>query len=278
MQDFMLSVFFSIQGIGAASGLVFHEQVLWLISDNSNRLYAYDTSEKKLSEFALPGAEGNQNIPKKLKPDFEAIALHDDKLYLFGSGSTPNRNKMFVTDLKPGIAFEEKDLSDLYEKMQKQSNLGIDDFNIEGVINNGPQWFFFQRGNGPAGKNGIFTVNGNLLGDDFAISYKDLTLPEIGGIPATFTDAAMVDGQIWFLATAEKSNSVYEDGEILGSMVGQIHLEKLEMTSSTVISTTHKFEGITLYRKEKNTITFLLCEDNDQEASESGIYKLSLPL
>ncbi|MDI6050851.1 hypothetical protein QLS31_13530 [Flavobacterium sp. XS2P24] len=42
------------------------------------------------------------------------------------------------------------------------------------------------------------------------------------------------------------------------------------------ISSTHKFEGLTLYTDSKEKIELLLCEDKDTEVLETDIYKLSL--
>jgi hypothetical protein len=39
-----------------------------------------------------------------------------------------------------------------------------------------------------------------------------------------------------------------------------------------------KFEGLTLFYKNDKQIAFLLCEDNDTDLLESGIYKLSLDI
>jgi hypothetical protein len=274
MQTFVLSQLFRIIGIGAASGLAFHDQKLFLISDASNYLYQYDMEKHQLTKNVL-ALGGLENIPKKLKADFEALVYEDGKLYIFGSGSTPNRNKLLIVDAASKKIILEKDLLPLYSQMQKISNITGDNFNIEGVVHHENHWHFFQRGNGPAGQNGIFTV-GDIFENAFTVNYKNVPLPKIGTIAATFTDAVAVKDKIYFLATSEDSKSVYDDGQILGSLVGCIDIKNLEILSTEIITDTHKFEGITFFGEESGKLSFLLCEDNDTETLESGIYKLTL--
>ena len=137
---------------------------------------------------------------------------------------------------------------------------------------------FLQRGNGQSGKNGIFKCCGKNLEDDSEIEFTSYELPKIKGVSATFTDAVLVDNNLYFLAAAEDSKSTYEDGELLGSLIGCIDLHSMEIAFTQKISDSHKFEGITLYQKTHTKIEFLICEDNDTETLESDIFKLSLDL
>jgi len=81
-----------------------------------------------------------------------------------------------------------------------------------------------------------------------------------------------VDEFIYFLATAEDTISTYEDGEVLGSIIGKMKSDTFEIIDTQIISNTQKFEGITLYENNDKEIHFLLCEDNDTEILESKIY------
>lgn len=279
MQDFILTLLLNIQGIGAASGLAYENGHILLISDNSNYLYTFEVSASKLEKKEMQPLGSAENIPKKEKPDYESLAMADGKLYLFGSGSTAKRNYASVSDYPQMRQRSIFDLSKLYEKMRTVSGISTDDFNLEGATRYNGKWYFFQRGNGPAKMNGVFTVAGNITtGDNQTITYKSVVLPDCNGIPATFTDAITVDGKIYFIATAENSNSVYHDGEIMGSMIGCMDPGTMEVVFTKVISKTHKFEGLTLFEKNTKEITFLLCEDGDSDAGQSGIYKLVLPL
>ena len=276
MKQFTLEILCQIIGIGSASGLLLRNQTLYIISDNASYLYEYQLNEKTLSKIKLFENDVLENIPKKQKADVEAITHYGDDLYLLCSGSTENRNKMFhYNTISKSV--KTIDLTDLYLSMQSFANIQPEDFNIEGLIFTGETWYFFQRGNNGTGKNGIFTVAGKSLENEFSILYNSYKLPKIKGIQSTFTDAILVDNSLYFLATAEDTSSAYDDGEIFGSIIGRINENTMKIEFSKKISTSHKFEGLTLSNASKNQMEFLLCEDNDSEVLETIIYSLKLP-
>ena len=79
MEKFQLQVFLNIIGIGSASGLLFHNDSLFIISDNSSYLYEYQINKKELTKIAL-NTNPEENIPKKEKLDFESITKNENKL------------------------------------------------------------------------------------------------------------------------------------------------------------------------------------------------------
>jgi hypothetical protein len=273
MQKFQLELLFHLIGIGSASGLIYKDNSIFLISDNGANLFEYHTETQFLEKTMLFENQVSENIPKALKPDFEAIANYGDDYYIFGSGSTENRNRMVQYNAK-SKALKTVDLTNLYLLMQSFGEIRAADFNIEGVVFTGETWYFLQRGNGFKGKNGVFTVQGKNLENDFTILFNKYKLPKIKGVQTSFTDAVLVGKQLYFLAAAENSTSTYEDGEVLGSLVGTINIQTMKLESTQKISDRHKFEGITVYKNEASQIEFLLCEDNDTEFLESDIYKL----
>ncbi|MFV5696078.1 DUF6929 family protein [Flavobacterium sp. LB3P122] len=272
MLQFQLEFLFQIKGIGSASGLIRKDDSLFIIADNSSFLYEYDIKEKELHKIKL-FENSQENIPKKDKFDFESITQKGNKIYLFGSGSTSNRNKRISYDLTSG-AIEDKDLSAIYEKLKQTASISDADLNIEGALFHNEKWHLFQRGNGAQSKNGIFILDKD--GND--IRFVPIQLPEIQNIEATFTDAIHVEDKIYFLAAVENTTSTYEDGEVFGSFIGALSLDTFEVAFTQKISETHKFEGLTVYTHSKEKIEFLLCEDKDTEALETDIYKLTLDL
>lgn len=273
MNKFTLELLFQIIGIGSASGLIYKDNNLLLIGDNSGFLYEYNLTDQSLNHHGLI-EKPSANIPKKQKPDFEAIASDEKNIYVFGSGSTENRNKMVTLDKVSKTVTATTDLANLYLSMQSFAGIAADDFNIEGVAYDGQHWYFFQRGNGKSGKNGVFTVESKNLEEDFSILYNEFKLPKIKGVRASFTDATLANGKLWFLATSEDTQSTYHDGTILGSLVGVIDPEKMKIGKTRIISEKNKFEGITLLTDTPQQTEFLLCEDNDTDVQESNIYKL----
>lgn len=273
MQNFTLETQFKINGIGSASGLVYKDNSLFIISDNSTFLYEYHIQEKQLSKIKL-FENAQENIPKKDKFDFESITLKGSKLHVLGSGSTSRREKKISYNLE-NFAVEEKDLSKLYKKLKQTSLISDDELNIEGAFFNTDKWYLFQRGNGENSRNGIFVLNDNLKYSS-DIKFIPIQLPKIKHIETSFTDAIIVEDKIYFLASAEDTVSTYDDGEIVGSSIGRMNSQTFEIEFTQQLSDSHKFEGLTLYQKSENEIQFLLCEDNDTEILETTIYKLSL--
>lgn len=279
MQKFQLELFLHIIGIGSASGLLLNGTNLYLVSDNSHILYDYSLTGKKLDKIniAPKGYDGPlENVPKKDKPDFEALTSFGEELYLFGSGSTAKRNTIVHIDGQSKKVYPPIDATDLYLAMQDFSEINAENFNIEAVAYDGNTWYIFNRGNGPKGQNGVFTMNGDINESMFQFIYNEVKLPLINGAPSSFTDAILIDDKLYFLATAEKTTSTYKDGEIAGTLIGRMDTESMEVEFTEVISNKNKFEGLTLYKKQGDKLEFLLCEDTDSDATESNIYKLTL--
>lgn len=275
MEKFTLELLFQIIGIGSASGLIYKDNSLLIIGDNSGFLYEYQMDSKDLKRHPLL-ENPTENTLKKDKADFEAITHFADSLYVFGSGSTEKRNKMIQVNSTDKKIIATNDLADLYAVMQNFGEIKPEDFNLEGAIYNGESWFLLNRGNGSSNKNVLFTIEGKNLTNDFTILSNAYKLPKIKGVRSSFTDAILVDNSIYFLATAEDTESTYDDGEVLGSLIGRINLKTMKIDFTQKISSTHKFEGLTLYANSKEKIEFLLCEDKDTEALETDIYKLTL--
>lgn len=274
MPNFALQLLFEIIGIGSASGIINKNNSLFVISDNSSFLYEYKLDRKELSKIKL-FENSQENIPKKDKFDFEAITLKGNELHLLGSGSTSKREKRIIYNLETKEVAE-KDLSKLYKNLKETTSIADDELNIEGALFCNENWHLFQRGNGANSRNGIFKTKS--LETESQIEFIKVPLPKIKHVETSFTDAILVDDKIFFLATAEDTTSTYDDGEILGSLIGRMNSETFEIEFTQKISDTQKFEGLTLYKKTKTEIQFLVCEDNDSDVLETNIYKLSIPL
>lgn len=275
MEKFKLELLFQIIGIGSASGLIYKDNSLLIIGDNSGYLYEYQMDSQDLKRHPLL-ENPIENTLKKDKSDFEAITIFGNSLYVFGSGSTEKRNKMIEVNSSDKKVIATNDLAGLYTVMQSFGAIKPEDFNIEGAIYTGERWFLLNRGNGGSHKNVLFTIEGKNLINDFTILSNDYKLPKIKGVRSSFTDGILVEDGIYFLATAEDTASTYDDGEVLGSFIGRINLKTMKIDFTQKISSTHKFEGLTLYSNSKEKIEFLLCEDKDTEVLETDIYKLTL--
>ena len=273
MDKFKLELFFQILGIGATSGLVFENDSLFLISDSSSFLYEYNSKTEKLDKIEL-FENSLESIAKKDKPDFESILKNGDSILVLGSGSTEKRMILAEYNLE-NKKYSSTDLSKLFSKISESSGVDKENLNIEGFVKYQNNWLLFQRGNGSAAQNGVFVLEESLTNPSL-INYVPIILPKEKNVNVTFTDAVLVEDQIYFLASAEDSNSTYEDGIVLGSWIGAINPSTFELLFIEKITDSNKFEGITVHKNSKTEITFLLCEDNDSEILKSDIYKLSI--
>lgn len=274
MEQFTIELVFQILGMGSASGLVYKDNSLFLISDNSSFLYEYHIPENQLSKIKL-FENGQENIPKKDKYDFESITLKGNKLHILGSGTTSKREKRITYNLETK-QIAAKDLSNLYQNIKQNCSIADDELNIEGTLFDNEKWLLFQRGNGANSKNGIAIIK-RKLHKNSSMEFIPIQLPKIKQVVTSFTDAIWFEDKIYFLATAEDCISTYEDGEILGSIIGRMNSTTFEIEFTQKISDTQKFEGVTFYKKTETEIQFLICEDNDSDLLETNIYKVSIP-
>lgn len=273
MKDLVLEVLFTIYGVGAASGLHFEKNKLFIISDNSNYLYEYTLENKELAKHLLINFNNiNENVIKKKKLDLESIFKYNNTLYLLGSMSSPNRLQSFQWNLKSNTLRSAFALNSLAQRIHNKLSINDENLNIEGSFLFRNNYYLFNRGNGPENKNGIILINKDL---ETNIQFMDIPLPKDNNLNPTFTDAIRIGEKVFFLAAAENTTSTYLDGEIAGSYLGMMNLQTLKVEYFQQISTTHKFEGITLYKSNNEQYEFLLCEDTDKEEEETVIYKLS---
>jgi len=271
---FILDFFVLITGIGAASGVHYNDNKLFIVSDNSNYLYEYRIKSKNLNKHLLQDMNGkNEQVDKDQKMDLEAIAYYKGTYHLFPSGSGANRATLFTVAPTAPPVIDSKDGSRLYTKVRELLNIPTEDFNIEGALFYNDTLLLFNRGNGPHKMNGIIKIPND---NSAAATFTRVQLPHINGNPAGFTDAILVGDKIYFLASAESGNSNYLDGEIGGSQVGIINLATLALEKAQTITLKHKFEGITLYRSTAKKHIFLLCEDPDNGETKSAIYRLKI--
>lgn len=277
MKKLTLKFLYHIAGLSAASGIFYNENQLHLIADNSSFFYHYDIASKKLEKTPLEeNGIAEESIPKTIKPDVESITSDGINYYIFGSGSTEKRTTLFEIHQENNIPLSKQQLDLLYDSMKSFAEIDDADFNIEGVVFDKETWYFFNRGNGPKQKNGVFIVTGESIIDDFRITFSPIKLPKINNKPSSFTDAVLVNNDLYFLATAEDTNTTYNDGKVHGSLIGKIDKQKMKLGKTKIISNDQKFEGITVYRNSKDQITFLLCTDPDDDKLSTSIFELTI--
>lgn len=263
------------ENLTSGSAMCYVDGCLSIISDDSDVLYSYDTSNLRLKKIALSAGELKEQIPKALKPDFEAMCFVGGNYYIIGSGSTENRNDLVILS-KDLQVLERKSIASLYQNIREEFNISEADFNIEGLVLKDDKALFFNRGNGSKQKNGIFEVLQPWSDKAETLAFHLINLPKIGDFAYTFTDAILVDEHILFLASLEQTLSVYDDGEILGSAIGVLCPKTFKILYFEQITSEYKLEGISLKEKNSKSWSFFLCDDPDDEDSNTNLFVLSL--
>ena len=260
--------------ISAASGLVVHDNKIFVVSDDENFIGIYNFESKTglksvLFKEVLPE---DKFLRKKQKGDFEALVHlpHLKKFLVVPSGSTLQR-------IRGALLFDNGDFSEeisfgpLYELLGEQ----IKEINIEGGIAFDEELWLFQRGNGVENKNALIFLNLADFLSHRALHPRvlDVSLGHLHQVPLSFTDATKAEHLILFLAVAEDSQSTYLDGTVVGSILGLMN-HSGEILDTMVLETTSKPEGLSFNAFEK---FFYLVTDDDNPHHPASLFRGILP-
>jgi len=247
--------------VRSASGLTRVEGRIAAVQDDANFVAVIDPATGLARAITLPAGEGgvrqfdDMRGNKRFKLDLESCVTVVDEdgremLLAFGSGSLPAREKIVLvrgvdTD-DPRV--EVIDASALYAALPPAFRGG--ELNVEGADVLGGTLRLFNRGNG-APRDGLAPVNASCKvdlstlfdGDPFIYNVVQYDLGTIGGLPLTFTDAAMFGGgTVLYAAAAEDSPDATRDGPVAGCAIGLI--EENSARYCEVEGNPGKIEGI----------------------------------
>lgn len=204
------------------SSLAISAQGLYALADNQPLLYRLDCEnfgvcDKILLDLSLDPEVAEAEIPKALKPDFEASALIEhqgqQELLLFGSGSLKSvREKLLRVNLQ-SQQLSLVSLSELYASVAQQ----VIEVNIEGASLVQNHWLLANRGHQGQPLNHLLWIQDlNLL------QLQTLHLPQAPFVGVSGLEYQPELDRLWFCASTEATGSVYEDGEIGDSYLGWI--------------------------------------------------------
>jgi hypothetical protein len=264
----------------SASGVVSHKGFYYAIGDDSPYLYKlnhdYVVLEKHQIHFELDSVDIDNRLPKKTKPDFEAIEfVGENELLIFGSGSkSPYRNLMIRMDIEDPTITESFRLDRFYKELRELPIMKGHELNIEGAAYSDGRLFLFNRG-----KNILISLNYlqflSYLAQDIELPelhIKEFQLPEINGLEAGFSGSTIHQGSGMLIVTAsvEQTDNAYDDGGILGSFLGVASLntnglyDTIKWYAIQNTSEPLKIESVTLDTKEFNQeSTLTLVTDSD---------------
>jgi hypothetical protein len=221
----------NLEGVSAASGLVYCGQKFYAVADDSLSLLCFSNTGLELNQISLFAGvlPEDAHERKKEKPDLESLCLLSQikALLAVPSGSTEKRS----TGVLFFIESQNKnkiDFTKLYSFLARQ----IGDLNIEGSLVQNEHLLLFQRGNSLHSKNAIIQLSLKILCEELLtghlsdrsyLGYKEFNLGQHQGVGLSFTDATLdKNNQIVFLAAAEDTHSSYDDGAFAGAVVGII--------------------------------------------------------
>lgn len=281
--------------LSSASGLVFTQNALFAVGDDSPWLFTVNPDftvkdKHMIKEFPM---EENGRIQKKVKPDYEAMSTlnyQDSEWFLvLGSGSKADVREwayLISADRKQQI---ERSLKPLYAQLYQASGFsGDQELNVEGIVTTPTLAYIFNRGN--SGDNLIFSLpiselTAYMAGTQTAV--KDLTTYRVKLPVVNEFEAGLSGGEFWasnnsllYTASVEATGDAYNDGEILGSFIGVIPLDKLDTKATLDLTETSvpllkgdkpiitKVESVAIETQTANVVSGALVSDNDDGTSE----------
>ncbi len=276
--------------VSAASGIAAPGGWLYVVVDDEAGLGVFPREGDAAGRLlALPG-EPLPHDPvarKKHKPDLEALCVlppHDGAphgaLLGLGSGSAEPRHRGIRWPLDAHGALRGEalpvDLAPLYAELGRH----FAQLNVEGATVCGDELLVAQRGNSADQINAIAVLDlaaalatlagGGAVEPEALRSIETHELPELNGVPATFTDlAALPDGRVLFTACAEATDDPVRDGEFVGAVVGVLG------GSAAPLEPAHKVEGVWPVRGG-DRIELLLVADADDRAIPAPLLHVAL--
>lgn len=255
---------------------------IYIMGDDSCFLYLLDTNWTLVEAVPIYNGIINEKgrIAKKDKADLEAMTFWEEEgkksVFLIGSGSkSPQRD--FGYRVYPNETVVKVDFSILYSHLREE--LSIRELNIEAAIQWEGQLVLFIRG-------GTFQESALVLVEDKSYEMISIKIPLINNVPAGISGATYWREKdiLFFCASAESTANAYDDGQIGGSLVGEIKdfsdkLKKKELVINDFVILgeipQQKIESIAISGSISDTeIVLLAIADNDD--GTSYLFEISL--
>ena len=225
--------------VRAASALTVWRGAVAVASDDASFVATVDVATGLCDAIALPaGAGGRRQFDagrgnKADKLDLEAAIAIDDALVALGSdsGRAVRRQAAVIDAAGPRLV----PLPRLYSALA-QPALGTGALNLEGATVLGDAVVLGNRG-GDVGPDGAPTVDAVarlpvaalralLAAPDVApvptVAWTAVDLGALDGVALRLTELEAWDGALAFAATAEATTSAYDDGAVVGSVLGAL--------------------------------------------------------
>jgi len=279
--------------LASASGVEIYKNNIYLVADDLPWLIELNNKWKVKNKYPISGITQTKNgrTPKKIKADFESMALlkYSNKPYMLilSSGSKKiKRDTAYLFSMNEKKVIAKKNIRPWYESIKKMAGIGDnDEINIEGLAVSKDKIYVLHRGN----------ISGNFIAVspqneliDFLLN-KTEKIPQTKtfsfgivseeGVTAGFSGACCLPNHKGLLVTAslETTEDVINDGIVLGSYLAYIPFEGMEkgIIELTPIMDKNgkilakKQEGVVIVKTTKQgNYQILTISDNDDGTSD----------
>lgn len=287
-----------LSDLPSASGIEYSNGITYLVGDDMRWLVSLNDAWNVTDKLALSAIDTlvNNRTPWNVKADFESIASFNFEktqyLLVLSSGSmVGTRDSAHLIQFDDSLAFYKTNIRALYEAIKLQAGIpDSNEINIEGLAVSNTAAYLFHRGN--VYENFIAEIqldsflNYLLSGNNIvpAIKIHPFNLPNYKEIPSGFSGACIIPDQSALLYTAslEDTDSELYDGEILGSFIGYIPLDKLHegisyanlLKDKNELPVNKKLESIVI--KSISDIKMVILSVSDNDDGSSDIFEMNI--
>lgn len=274
--------------IRSLSGLVNYQGFVIGVSDEFYGLFVRGAEDDVFHNFSNFPEGISYKEQKKLKPDFESLSLVTidgrDLLIAFPSLSKPNRDSVGIFEVS--VKNEQFQIQS-HRKYRAERLLTLlsessNELNIEGHVFLDNKMFLLNRGNQKTENEFIKIENGtdwlrhainqtSDAGFHYTISRDFVNLGDYDGHPIHWTEGIWDEQSILFLATVEKTDNAYDDGDVLASFIGRFDFKSNKILGLQKILDFKKAEGVCRWQSR-----YLVCIDSDSAEMANEFYSLPL--
>lgn len=225
--------------VPSASGISKKGNHLLAIGDDSPFLFEINEDFSIKNKTAIFPTDGmiNDKVPKKNKPDFEAIEfINESEFIIFGSGSKSPVRDIFIHGTLNDYDYKTYNITSFYKRLSLMEALAGNEINIEGAAIYNDTLYLLNRINSVIVIVDFhdFTAYVQGLTKFPQIKTVSIQLPEINGITSGFSGATVgcSPPHLIFTSSVENTTDAYNDGAILGSFIGMVPLADIENQSA----------------------------------------------
>lgn len=268
--------------VRAASALAWVGEQLIVVQDDSAFLAVVDPETGLCDDLPLPPCPAGRRVfdqaigNKRDKPDLESVFADGDTMIALGSGGPIAARQVIVT-WRPGTEPRIVAAPRFFDAIARAVCPPGTSLNLEGAVVRGALVLLANRGGDAAGDavspDAVIAIELEplraLIADPEgaplpALTVTTVQLGDLGGAPLHFTDLGPGPGGApWFAAAAEATTSYFDDGEVVGSVIG-----RLDDLRAFPLEGRDKIEGIAIDRRAADRFLAVTDPDDPERPGE----------